>query len=87
MRKDKKKLKLVGKSLLKLTLIVGGVAVSIVFPSAIVSIVLGGVIAVLDESKGTVKSLKKVKHKKTKKGKEDLKEVEAELTKRKTGRE
>ena len=82
----KKKLKLIGKSLLKLTLIVGGVAVAVMFPSAVVIAVLGGVLAVVDGTKGTVKSMKKTNHenKRRKQGKKDLKGVENELTKKKT---
>ena len=59
----RKKLKLFGKTLLKLVFIGGGVAVAIIFPSAVVLAVLGGVVAVLDGGKGAVKSLKKVKRK------------------------
>ena len=85
----RKKLKLVGKTLLKLILIGGGVAVAIVFPSTIVLAALGGVVAVLDGGKGTIKTLKKVKEgkKKTKAGKDELKGVESELAKKKTVRE
>ena len=85
----RKKLKLVGKMLLKLILIAGGVTVAIVFPSTIVIAVLGGVVAVLDGGKGTIKTLKKVREgkKKTKTGKDELKGVESELTKKKTVRE
>ena len=85
----KKKLKLIGKSLLKLTLIVGGVAVAVIFPSTVVIAVLGGVLAVVDGTKGTMKSIKKTKHenKRRKQGKKDLKEVENELIKKKTVRE
>ena len=80
----RKKLNVVGKTLLKLIFIGGGVAVAIVFPSAIVLAVLGGVVAVLDGGKGTIKSLKKVKEgkKKTKAGKGELKGVESELAKK-----
>ena len=83
----RKKLKLVGKTLLKLIFIGGGVEVVIVFPSAIAA--LGGVVAVLDGGRGTIKSLKKVKEgkKKTKAGKGELKGVESELAKKKTLRE
>ena len=82
----RKKLKLVGKTLLKLIFIGGGVAVAIIFPSAVV---LGGVVAVLDGGKGAVRSLRKVKEgkKKTKTGKDELKGVESELAKKKTVRE
>ena len=85
----RKKLKLVGKTLLKLILIAGGVTVAIVFPSTIVLAVLGGVVAVLDGGKGTIKTLKKVRDgkKKRKSGKDELKGVELELTKKKTVRE
>ena len=85
----RKKLKLIGKTLLKLILIAGGVTVAIVFPSTIVLAALGVVVAVLDGGKGTIKSLKKVKEgkKKTKTGKEELKGVESELTRKKTVRE
>ena len=85
----KKKLKLIGKSLLKLTLIVGGVAVAVIFPSTIVIAVLGGVLAVVDGTKGTMKSMKKTNHenKRRKLGKKDLEEVESELRKKKTVRE
>ena len=84
----RKKLKLVGKTLLKLIFIGGGVAVAIVFPSAMVLAALGGVVAVLDGGKGTIKSLRKVKgKKKTKTGKDELKGVESELAKKKTVRE
>ena len=85
----RKKLKLVGKTLLKLIFIGGGVAVAIVFPSAIVLAVLGGLVVVLEGGKGTIKSLKKVKEgkKKTKAGKGELKGVESELAKKKTVRE
>ena len=48
----RKKLKLVGKTLLKLIFIAGGVTVAIVFPSTIVIAVLGGIVAVLDGCKG-----------------------------------
>ena len=50
---------------------------------------LGGVVAVLDGGKGTVKSLRKVKEGKKirKAGKEELKGVESELTRKKTIRE
>ena len=82
----RKKLKLVGKTLLKLICIGGGVAVAIVFPSTIVLAALGGMVAVLDGGRGTIKSLKKVKEdkKKTKAGKGELKGVESELAKKKT---
>ena len=85
----RKKLKLVGKSLLKLILIAGGVTVAIVFPSTIVIAVLDGVVAVLDGGKGTIKTLKKVRDgkKKRKSGKDELKGVELELAKKKTVRE
>ena len=85
----RKKLKLVGKTLLKLVFIGGGVAVAIIFPSAVVLAVLGGVVAVLDGGKGTIKSLRKVKEgkKKTKAGEGELKGVESELAKKKTVRE
>ena len=85
----RKKLKMVWKTLLKLIFIAGGVTVAIVFPSAIVIAVLGGVVAVLDGGKGTVKSLRKVKEgkKKRKAGKEELKGVESELTRKKMVRE
>ena len=55
----KKKLKLIRKSLLKLTLIVGGGAVATIFPSFILIAVLGGVLAGVDGTKGTMKSMKK----------------------------
>lgn len=86
---NKKKLKLVGKSLLKLTLIVGGVTVAILFPSTIVLSALGGAVAILYGGRGSAKTLKKVKNtqKKRNTGKNELKEVESELTKRKTVRE
>ena len=82
----RKKLKLVGKTLLKLIFIAGGVTVAIVFPSTIIIAVLGGIVAVLDGGKGTIKLLKKVKEskKKRKVGKEELKGVEPELTRKKT---
>ena len=85
----KKKLKLIGKSLLKLTFIAGGVTVVILFPSAIVIAIVGGVLAVVDGSKGPMKSLKKTKNedKRRKQGKKDLTEVEIELTKKKNVRE
>ena len=85
----RKKLKLVGKTLLKLILIAGGVTVAIAFPSTIVLAALGGVVAVLDGSKGTIKTVKKVREgqKKRKTGKDDLKGVESELAKKKTVRE
>ena len=84
-----KKLKLIDKSLLKLTFIAGGVTVAVLFPSTLVIAVLGGVLAVVDGSKGTMKSLKKTKNenKRRKQGKKDLTEVENELTKKKTVRE
>ena len=62
----RKKLKMVGKTLLKLIFIAGGVTVAIVFPSAIVIAVLGGVVAVSDGGKGIVKSLRKVEEGKKK---------------------
>ena len=85
----RKKLKLVGKTLLKLILIAGGVTVTIVFPSTIVLAALGGVVAVLDGSKGTIKTFRKVRdgQKKRETGKGELKEVESELAKKKTVRE
>ena len=85
----RKKLKLVGKTLLKLVFIGSGVAVAIIFPSAVVLAALGGVVAVLDGGKGTIRSLRKVKEgkKKTKTGKDELKGVESELAKKKTVRE
>ena len=85
----RKKLKLVGKTLLKLIFIAGGVTVAIVFPSTIVLAVLGGMVEVLDGSKGTIKTIRKVKkgQKKTKTGKEELKGVESELAKKRTVRE
>ena len=85
----KKKLKLIGKSLLKLTLIAGGVTVVILFPSTIVIAIVGGVLAVVDGSKGSLKSLKKTKNenKRRKLGKKELTEVENELIKKKTVRE
>ena len=85
----KKKLKLIGKSLLKLTLIVGGVAVAVIFPSTVVIAVLGGVLAVVDGTRGTMKSMKKTRHenKRRKLGKKDLEAVESEFTKKKTVRE
>ena len=48
----RKKLKLVGKTLLKLIIIAGGVTVAIVFPSTIVIAALGGAVAVLDGVRG-----------------------------------
>ena len=85
----RKKLKLVGKTLLKLILIAGGVTVAIVFPSTIVLAALGGVVAVLDGSKGTIKTIRKVKdgQKKRKTGKNELKGVESEIERKKTVRE
>lgn len=47
----RKKLKIIGKTLVKLVLIAGGVTVAILFPSTIVLAALGGVVAVLDGSK------------------------------------
>ena len=68
-------------------LIAGGVA--IIFPSTIVIAVLGGMVAILDESKGTFKTIKKVRkdQKKRKSGKGELEGVEMELTKKRTVRE
>ena len=85
----RKKLKLVGKTLLKLIFITGGVTVAIVFPSTIVLAALGGVVAVLDGGKGTIKTLGKVRNgqKKRKTGKDELKGVESELARKKTVRE
>ena len=45
---NKKKMKLIRKSVLKFFLIAGGVTVAIVFPSTIVMAVLGGMVAFLD---------------------------------------
>ena len=86
---NKKKIKLIGKTLLKLILIAGDVTVAIVFPSTIVLAVLGGVVAVLDGGKGTIKTFRKVRNgqKKRKTGKDKLKGVESELVKKKTVRE
>ena len=80
----RKKLKLIGKTLLKLILIAGGVTVAIIFSSTIVIAVLGGVVAVLDGGKGTIKTLRKVRdgQKKRKAGKDELKGVELELAKK-----
>lgn len=72
------KLKLIGKSLLEVTVIVGGKLVAGIFPSNII-------IAVLEA--GEPFKTGKHENKKRKIGKEDLKEVEAEFTKRKTVRE
>ena len=87
----RKKLKLVGKTLLKLSFIAGSVTVAIVFPSTIALAALGGVVAVLDGSKGTIKTVKKVREfegqKKRKAGKDELKGVESKLTRKKTVRE
>ena len=57
--------------------------------STIVIAVLGGVVAVLDGGKGTIKTLRKVRdgQKKRKAGKDELKGVELELAKKKTVRE
>ena len=86
---NKKKMKFVGKTLLKLIFIAGGVTVAIVFPSTVVIAALGGMVAVLDGSKGAFKTIRKVKdgQKKRKTGKEELKGVESELAKKKTVRE
>ena len=74
---------------MKLIFIAGGVTVAIVFPSTIVLAALGGVVAVLDGGKVTIKTVKKVKdgQKKRKTGKDELKGVESELAKKKTVRE
>ena len=70
-------MKFVGKTLLKLIFIAGGVTVAIVFPSTVVIAVLGGMVAVLNGSKGATKTIRKVKdgQKKRKTGKEELKVV------------
>ena len=62
---------------------------AIVFPSTIVLAAFGGVVAVLDGSKGTIKTVKKVRdgQKKRKTRKDELKGVESELAKKKTVRE
>ena len=76
----KKKLKLIVKSLLKLTLIGGGVTLVILFPSAMVIAIVGGVFALVDGSDGSIKYLKKTKNdnKERKKGKKELAEKEKE---------
>ena len=80
-------MKLIGKSVLKFFLIAGGVTVAIVFPSTIVIAVLGGMVAFLDGR--AIKSIKKFREnqKKRKPGKDDLKGVETEITKKKIVRE
>ena len=62
--------------------------VAIVFPSTIVLAALGGMVAILDGGKGTVKTLRKVRDglKKRKTGKDELKGVESELAKKRTVR-
>ena len=84
---NKKKMKLIGKSVLKFFLIAGGVTVAIFFPSTVVIAVLGGIVAFLDGR--AIKSIKKFREnqKKRKSGKDDLKGVETEITKKKTVRE
>ena len=89
---NKKKVKFVRKTLLKLIFIAGGVTVAIVFPSTVVIAVLGGMVAILDGSitdGSIVKTVRKGKdgQKKRKTGKEELKGVESELAKKKTVRE
>ena len=84
---NKKKMKLIGKSVLKFFLIAGGVTVAIFFPSTVVIAVLGGIVAFLDGR--AIKSIKKFRENqnKRKSGKDDLKGVETEITKKKTVRE
>ena len=56
---NKKKMKLIGKSVLKFYLIAGGVTVAIVFPSTIAIAVLGGMVKFLDGR--AIRSIKKVR--------------------------
>ena len=84
---NKKKMKLIRKSVLKFFLIACGVTVAIVFPSTIVIAVLRGMVAFLDGR--AIKSIKKGREnqKKRKSGKDDLEGVETEISKKKTVRE
>ena len=82
-RKDK--LKAFGKALLTLVLVVGGMAVSIMFPNPITIGVLGGATALIAGNKGVIRKVKNMKEKlkKKKKNKEDLKNMIVEQHNRK----
>ncbi len=81
----KKKFKVLGKSVLSLVVIAGGVAVSIIFPNPITIAILGGVATLIAGNSGVFRKTKKIreKSKKRKKSKEEVRDLGVEQSNRK----
>ena len=81
----KKKLKVLGKTLLSSLIIVGGVAVAIVFPSPIVLAALGGAATLITGNNEVIKQVKNIKKKSKvrKESKEEVKSLDIEQSNRK----
>ncbi len=69
----KEKLKVLGKTLLSLFIVAGGVAVSVIFPNPITIGVLGGAATLIAGNNGVLNKTKKIKEKK--KSKEEVKNL------------
>ena len=87
MKKDirKDKLKVLGKALLSLIVVVGGVAVTVIFPNPITMGVLGGATTLIAGHNGILSKTKKIKEKskEKKKNKEEVKNIDTEQNNRK----
>ncbi len=81
----KEKLKVLGKTLLSLIIVAGGVAVSVIFPNPITIGVLGGAAALITGNNGILSKTKKIKEKskERKKNKEEVKNIGIEQSNRK----
>ncbi len=71
---------MLGKTLLSLVIVAGGVAVSIIFPSPITIAVLGGAATLIAGNNGILNKTKKIKKKKKekKRSKEEVKNLNTE---------
>ena len=81
----KEKLKVLGKTLLSLIIVAGGVAVSVIFPNPITIGVLGGAAALITGNSGILGKTKKIreKSKERKKNKEEVRNMDIEQSNRK----
>ncbi len=85
----KDKLKVIGRTLIVVIVVAGGVVVSVLFPNPITIGALGGVMAIATGNKGFLRRFKKVreKSKKKKKDKVKMKNMIVEKGNRKTARD
>ncbi len=81
----KEKLKVLGKTLLSLAIVAGGVAMTIILPSPITIDVLGGAATLIAGNNGILSKTKKIKEKskERKKNKEEVKNIDIEQNNRK----